>query len=142
MKKSALFQENSERTRVFLQSSLADQLDTRHSSKLDAEFNARKILDQVATGRGNPLLYAGNADKLMLLIVCPDSPEVRAEQLNMISELYRILRADNDFQKISRKASSAAITETYRHVWLDDDGKVTGLTRPIFQGGHFSFING
>lgn len=139
IEQSALFKPQSDNVKILLESQLAADEGTTQCSKLDGAFNAKKILDQVGSG-GHPLLYPGNAHKLMLAVINPDTAVVRSEQLNMMMELYKVLRKNPEFQKYSKKFASEAITETFRHVWLNENGNVKGMTKPIFQGSHFSFV--
>jgi hypothetical protein len=139
IQQSALFRPTGEQVKVILESKLGSDKYTLHCSRLDAAFNLDKIIDQVGVG-GSPLLFAGNANRLMLVVVNPETVEVSSEQSNMLMELYRLLRKHPEFQKYSKKWSSEAITDTFRHVWVDSHGNVKGLTKPEFHGSHFSFI--
>jgi len=138
IQQSALFQPPVRQTKIISESSLASDIGTTQCSRIDAAFNARKILDQLGS---NALLYAGNATNLMLAVVNPDTVEIRSEQLNMMMELYRILRDSKEFQPFSKKWTVEAITETFRHVWLGENGSITDFSKPQFHGSHFSFVS-
>lgn len=111
-------------------------------SVLDARFNKQKITDQMRDFGKIGLLHYGNLERLMLLVVSPDTAVFKAEQLNMAQALYELLRQDPAFAKASKEQTRNAITNTYRHIWLDrKTGEVSDKTKIVFANNKFMFQN-
>jgi hypothetical protein len=107
---------------------LAEASGERTCSRLDAEFNRIKIIDQLKGFGENGWLYPENLNKLLLVVVNPDSTEIRSEQLNMIQALYEKLRQHDAFQRVSKRATREILCEMYRHIWVNKDGHIGNVT--------------
>lgn len=138
---SAIFLPESKRIKKFSESELSFKTNTTICSELDAAFNVQKIIDQLGSYGGYPLVYPGNIETTMNVVVNPDTAEIRAEQLNMFGQLYKQLRSHEAYERYSKDLTRKAITETYRHVWVGEKGNIKGITRPVFVNNNFSFVN-
>lgn len=137
MRKSAIFSENDGSVVRFSETELAEEVGSTSCSVLDAAFNMRKVVDHMRDSGASAFVYPENLHTLMLLVVGPDSPEIKAEQLNMIQALYERLKKHPNFQRTSKDMIRKAISAMYHHVWLDRNGTPRDITHPIFVNNKF-----
>jgi hypothetical protein len=138
---SYIFAESDRVVRVW-ESDLASQIGSTRCSILDAAFNKKKITDNLeGYGKGG-MIPPEWAHLLMLVVISPNSFTNHLEQLHMVQVLYEMLIKDpyynkrRDFRNLARNA----ITDTYRHVWINQKGEVERMTKIVFTKNKFHFI--
>ncbi len=99
-------------------------------SYLDAGFQRQKLLLQhkAAEEQGVSL------SETLSIVIHPHT--FQRQQSAMLGHLLGEMKRP-PFDSIPKKDRRRYIEDTYRHVWLDDGGRVDSVTRPIWEGNKF-----
>ena len=115
----------------FLESSFAKQDSLNHCSALDANFQTQKIIPQLEAGN----LSIEKMDQALLVMFHHE--DFKHQQQMMLKALVQ----EDLFKQMPRTELRALISNMYRHVWLNSDGQITEVTRPVWHRHKFEHRN-
>ncbi len=115
----------------FLESSFTKSNSSNYCSKLDANFQKQKILYQLENGN----LSVGEMDKALLVVFHPE--DFKQQQQMMLRSLIK----EEPFNQIPRIKLRDALSDMYRHVWFNNDGQITQMTKPVWHKKNFEHKN-
>ena len=101
-------------------------------SNLDASFQREKIIFQAEPEEGIPLLDAMN--ETLLIVVHPDG--FQQQQSLMLTALLGELKHP-PFHQIPKSKRREVLSDMYRHVWFGNEGSITSVTKPVWDGFRF-----
>lgn len=116
----------------FLESSFViESTSSNRCSSLDAGFQKQKIIHQL----DNNKLSIEDMDKALLVVFHPE--DFQQQQQMMLRSLMK----EEPFNQIPKPELRNKLSNMYRHVWLNNDGQITQVTRPVWHKKNFEHRN-
>jgi len=119
---------------VLKETSFTGEDDSKNKCQfLDAGFQMQKLISVVESNMDAEEMLA-RLRSTLLIVVHPDT--FQSQQSAMLGALMGKMK-DSIFSMIPKSVRRDIISSAYMHVWLDEGGRVTGVTQPEWDGNKF-----